>query len=396
MHASEFGVQSDQSGAAGRGAPGFQSRDLDTHFKRGRKRHYTSRMTDLDHLSAYDYPLPETLIAHVPAERRDGSRLMTIDRRSGQVGHRRFDELPDLLHPGDLLVLNDTRVLPAKLVGQRQATGGRWEGLFLGLNSDGDWNLIGKTRGTIQPGEVVLLAGSKGDLPLELELVQRTESGGWTMRPRQVGSHLELLAKYGQMPLPPYIERQEASAADAERYQTTYSRVPGAVAAPTAGLHFTPEILDRCVQRGITTAFVTLHVGIGTFRPVSVENLAEHVMHSEWGEVPAATVAAIQRTREQGGRIIAVGTTSVRTLESAAAGGELQPWSGETAIFIRPPYSFRVIDGLVTNFHLPKSTLLMLVSALTGRDAILNAYEAAIREQYRFFSYGDAMLITTE
>lgn len=353
-------------------------------------------MSDLDRLSAYDYPLPEELIAHVPAERRDGSRLMTLDRETGRIGHRRFDELPELLHPGDLLVLNDTRVLPAKLVGRRQATGGRWEGLFLGLDAAGDWNLIGKTRGTIQPGEVVVLAGSPGDPPLELELVERTESGGWTMRPRMAGSHLDLLAKYGQMPLPPYIERSEASPLDAERYQTTFSRVPGAVAAPTAGLHFTPEIFERCSARGISTAFVTLHVGIGTFRPVSVENLVEHVMHSEWGEVPAATVAAIRETRAQKGRIIAVGTTSVRTLESAAASGELRPWSGETSIFIRPPYLFRVIDGLVTNFHLPKSTLLMLVSALAGREAILNAYATAIREQYRFFSYGDAMLIAAE
>ncbi len=354
---------------------------------------YTARMPDLNRLSSYDYPLPEELIAHVPAERRDASRLLTLDRSRGAIGHRRFSELPDLLQPGDLLVLNDTRVLPAKLLGHRQATGGRWEGLFLGLREDGLWNMIATTRGTIRPGELVAVPSGKGNAVLHLELVQRTDTGGWLMRPQAPGSHLALLAEFGRMPLPPYIERNEPQALDEERYQTTYCRAPGAVAAPTAGLHFTPEVFARCAARGIERAFVTLHVGIGTFRPVSVENLSEHQMHSEWGEVPVATVEAIRRTRESGGRVIAVGTTSVRTLESAAAGGELRPWSGETDIFIRPPYEFRVIDGLVTNFHLPKSTLLMLVSALAGRDAILRAYAAAVAERYRFFSYGDAMLI---
>jgi len=350
-------------------------------------------MPDLDRLSAYDYPLPDDLIAHVPADRRDASRLMTLDRDSGAIGHRQFTELPDLLQPGDLLVLNDTRVLPAKLVGVRESTGGRWEGLFLGLDAEGHWDLIAKTRGSIQPGETIAIAGAGNEAPLRLELVSRTETGGWRMKPLAPGTHLELLARFGQMPLPPYIERANPSELDRERYQTTYSRVPGAVAAPTAGLHFTPEVFAHCDARGIGRTFVTLHVGIGTFRPVSVENLAEHQMHSEWGEVPQATVDAIRETKERGGRIIAVGTTSVRTLESAAGEGKLRAWSGETNIFIRPPYAFRVIDGLVTNFHLPKSTLLMLVSALAGREAMLRAYEAAIEERYRFFSYGDAMLI---
>jgi S-adenosylmethionine:tRNA ribosyltransferase-isomerase len=391
-------------------------------------------MPDLDRLSAYDYPLPEDLIAHVPADRRDASRLMTLDRNSGAIAHRQFADLPDLLHPGDLLVLNDTRVLPAKLVGTRESTGGRWEGLFLGLTPDGLWDLIAKTRGSIQPGETIAVAGENHGDVLRLELIRRTDSGGWHMRPLAPGSHLDLLALFGQMPLPPYIEREHALAIDRDRYQTTYSRVPGAVAAPTAGLHFTPEIFQRCDDRGIARAFVTLHVGIGTFRPVSVENLADHQMHSEWAEVPQVTVEAIRATKERGGRIIAVGTTTVRTLESAAKSGEqpprdpshhnvaaaqsnptsgekvadrpdegpashpptLQAWSGETSIFIRPPYQFRVIDGLVTNLHLPKSTLLMLVSALAGRENILRAYETAIRERYRFFSYGDAMLIASD
>ncbi|QDT53569.1 S-adenosylmethionine:tRNA ribosyltransferase-isomerase [Caulifigura coniformis] len=351
-------------------------------------------MPDLDRLSAYDYPLPEDLIAHLPADRRDASRLMTLDRDSGAIGHRRFTELPDLLQPGDLLVLNDTRVLPAKLVGVRESTGGRWEGLFLGLDAEGRWDLIAKTRGSIQPGETIAIAAAGEPAPLRLELAARTQTGGWRMKPLAPGTHLELLARFGQMPLPPYIERADPSELDRERYQTTYSRVPGAVAAPTAGLHFTPEVFDRCDARGIGHTFVTLHVGIGTFRPVSVENLADHQMHSEWGAVPQDTVDAIRDTKERGGRVIAVGTTSVRTLESAAGEGELQAWSGETSIFIRPPYAFRVIDGLVTNFHLPKSTLLMLVSALAGREAMLRAYQVAIEERYRFFSYGDAMLIT--
>jgi S-adenosylmethionine:tRNA ribosyltransferase-isomerase len=382
-------------------------------------------MPDLDRLSAYDYPLPEDLIAHLPADRRDASRLMTLDPKTGEIAHRQFTDLPDLLHPGDLLVLNDTRVLPAKLVGVRESTGGRWEGLFLGLTGDGLWDLIAKTRGSIQPGETIAIRSQDESQVLQLELVRRTESGGWHMKPHVTGSHLDLLALFGEMPLPPYIEREHALALDRDRYQTTYSRVPGAVAAPTAGLHFTPEVFQRCEERGIQRAFVTLHVGIGTFRPVSVENLAEHQMHSEWAELPQATVDAIRDAKDRGGRIIAVGTTTVRTLESAAArtpsprkvapspskaaSGEkvaarpdegpasdpqdLQPWSGETSIFIRPPYQFRVIDGLITNFHLPKSTLLMLVSALAGRDNIFRAYETAVRERYRFFSYGDAMLI---
>jgi S-adenosylmethionine:tRNA ribosyltransferase-isomerase len=355
--------------------------------------HYTPSMSDLDRLSAYDYPLPEDLIAHVPADRRDASRLMTLDPQSGAITHRQFTDLPDLLHPGDLLVLNDTRVLPAKLVGSRESTGGRWEGLFLGLTSDGFWNLIAKTRGSIRPGESIAISSDDAPDVLRLELIRRTDSGGWHMKPLSPGSHLDLLALFGQMPLPPYIEREHALAIDRDRYQTTYSRVPGAVAAPTAGLHFTPEIFQRCEQHGIARAFVTLHVGIGTFRPVSVENLAEHQMHSEWAEVPQPTVDALRATKDRGSRIIAVGTTTVRTLESAAAAGPLNSWSGETSIFIRPPYQFRVIDGLVTNFHLPKSTLLMLVSALAGRDNVLHAYETAVRERYRFFSYGDAMLI---
>jgi len=351
-------------------------------------------MPDPNLLSAYDYPLPDDLIAHVPADRRDASRLMTLARSSGAITHRQFADLPDLLQPGDLLVLNDTRVLPAKLVGTRESTGGRWEGLFLGLTSDGLWNLIAKTRGTIQTGETIAIPGEGSAGILRLELVRRTESGGWNMRPLAAGTHFDLLALFGQMPLPPYIEREQALAIDRDRYQTTYSRVPGAVAAPTAGLHFTPEIFVRCEARGVSRAFVTLHVGIGTFRPVSAENLAEHQMHSEWAETPQATVDSILETKRRGGRVIAVGTTTVRTLESAARGEGLQPWSGETNIFIRPPYQFRVIDGLVTNFHLPKSTLLMLVSALAGRENILQAYEVATRERYRFFSYGDAMFIT--
>lgn len=347
-----------------------------------------------DQLSAYDFNLPPELIAQAPADRREDSRLLVLDRSHGAVVHRRFRELPELLRSGDLLVLNNTRVVPARLIGRRKSTGGKWEGLFLREEGPGQWRLIGQTRGSLQKGEqlVVDAVSSAGHPPLELELVERHEGGEWTMRPLADGTTWSVLERYGHIPLPPYIERGD-SPSDVERYQTVYASHPGAVAAPTAGLHFTPTLLDECRARGVRTAFVTLHVGLGTFRPVAVEDLSQHVMHAEWAEAPAETIKAVQSTRKRGGRVIAVGTTCVRTLESAAAGEELRPFSGETCIFLRPPYRFRAVDALITNFHLPKSTLLMLVSALAGRERILAAYAEAIRERYRFFSYGDAMFI---
>jgi S-adenosylmethionine:tRNA ribosyltransferase-isomerase len=382
----------------------------------------------MSELELYQYTLPDELIAREPAEQRDAARLLLLHRKTGQIEHRIVRDLPELLHPGDLLILNDTRVLPARLVGRRAETGGRWEGLFLKTAESGLWEVIGQTRGKLQPGEDLLIPAvshpksatpesssaaesqrtqnSAGDASafaspseqplvdeLRLKLVERLPEGGWLVRPQSAESHVALLERYGQIPLPPYMERDEATAADRERYQTLYARHPGSVAAPTAGLHFTSELLERCRQRGIETSEVTLHVGLGTFRPISAERLDDHVMHSEWCEVSAATVAAVQRTRAQGGRIVAIGTTSVRTLETASQTGTLQPFQGETRLFIRPPYQFHSVDVMLTNFHLPKSTLLVLLSAFAGREKLLAAYHEAVEHHYRFYSYGDAMLV---
>jgi S-adenosylmethionine:tRNA ribosyltransferase-isomerase len=365
-------------------------------------------MTDLGAISSYDYQLPPELIASHPLAERDASRLLVVDRASGTITHTMFRHLPDYLRSGDLLVRNETRVVPAKLKGERASTGGKWEGLFLGLEASGLWRLIGQTRGKLQPGESLSL--TPADQPgsaerLQIVLKEKLSDGEWLAVPRaetltpnpvEPAGWAEtqlLLERFGTVPLPPYIERITASPEDRERYQTTYARNPGAVAAPTAGLHFTPEIFARCREKGVEAASLTLHVGVGTFRPVSVERLDDHVMHFERGELPAETAAAIQQTRANGGRIVAIGTTAVRTLETVASSGPLAAWSGETNLFIRPPYQFKAVDALVTNFHLPQSTLLVLVSALAGRELILEAYRQAIAERYRFFSYGDAMLI---
>lgn len=348
-------------------------------------------MQDFDRLSTYDYSLPDELIARTPLPTRDASRLMVLSRQTGEIQHGLIRELADWLKPHDCLVLNDSRVLPARLLGRRAATGGKWEGLYLGSDPSGAWRLIGQTRGYLRVGESVVIDGPRG--PLGMRLVSREPGGVLMFQPERAGTAVDLLAEYGQLPLPPYLER-EPDDEDRERYQTVYAANPGSIAAPTAGLHFTPELLQRCADRGATTARVTLHVGLGTFRPVSVENLDEHLMHSEWCEVSESTARAIEETRNRQGRVVAVGTTSLRTLESAAlAQSPFAAWQGETRLFVRPPYSFRVVDALLTNFHLPKSTLLMLVSAFAGMELTRRAYEEAIRERYRFFSYGDAMLI---
>jgi S-adenosylmethionine:tRNA ribosyltransferase-isomerase len=349
-------------------------------------------MHHLDRLETYDYDLPAELIAQQPLPERDASRLLVVRRADANVSHHSIRDLPNLLRVGDCLVLNNSRVLPARLFGIRTQTGGKWEGLFLSTSSDGRWRLIGQTRGWIGLGETVTIPAQDSSPPLELRLIDREADGVWQMEPLQAGTPVELLSRYGTVPLPPYIERT-ATASDEDRYQTTYASRPGSVASPTAGLHFTPELLARCRDRGIETAEVTLHVSIGTFRPVSVEDLSQHVMHTEYCEVSPDTARQLAAVRQRRGRIVAVGTTSLRTLESAYQRAGWNAWSGETNLFIRPPYEFRAVDALLTNFHLPKSTLLMLVSALAGVDLIRTAYAAAIAERYRFFSYGDAMLI---
>jgi S-adenosylmethionine:tRNA ribosyltransferase-isomerase len=356
----------------------------------------------MDRTDDYDYHLPPELIAARPLPARDAARLLVVDRADGSLRHANVRDLPDLLRPHDALVVNETRVLPARLLGTRAATGGRWEGLFLGTGPDGNWRLLSKTRGRIRPGERVRLdrlgptaPDAPHEPPLELTLLAReTDDGVWSAAPDRNEPPEILLERFGTLPLPPYVKRATADAEDRERYQTTFARRPGAVAAPTAGLHFTPELLERCRARGVSVAPVVLHVGLGTFRPIAVERLADHAMHTEWCELSESTAESLRAARAAGGRIAAVGTTSVRTLESArAATGDLVGWSGETNLFLRPPHAFRAVDVLLTNFHLPRSTLLVLVSAFAGCDLIRAAYAEAIAARYRFYSYGDAMLI---
>ena len=335
--------------------------------------------------SDFYYDLPEELIAQHPAQRRDESRLMVLRKGGGMPEHMHFYDLPQLLKPGDCLVMNDSRVIPARLYGRRE-TGGAVEVLLLRDNGDA-WECL--TR----PGRKTRL-GTKlyfGDGELTAEVIEELSGGNKLLRFEYEGVFMEVLEKLGQMPLPPYIHERLA---DPERYQTVYSKQSGSAAAPTAGLHFTQELLEQIKKRGIKTAFVTLHVGLGTFRPVKEDDILRHEMHSEYCEIPEETAEIINKTRADGGRIIAVGTTTCRTLESwAEPDGTLHSKSGFTDIFIFPGYKFKIIDGLITNFHLPESTLIMLVSALAGRERILNAYKDAVRENYRFFSFGDAMYI---
>ncbi len=342
----------------------------------------------------FDYDLPPELIAQEPAARRDASRLLVLRRAGGAREHRRMADLPDLLAPGDLLVLNNTRVTPSRLFARKAETGGRVELLFLEAAAPGEWDVLLRAHHRPRPGDRLLLdaAGAAATF------VADGRHGAARLR-LEAGVDLPaLLEREGQMPLPPYIRRKAASperaAADRERYQTVYASRPGAVAAPTAGLHFTPELFARLAARGVARTEVTLHVGPGTFRPVTAERVEEHRMDAERWELPAETAAAVAAARARGGRVVAVGSTSVRTLETAAARPEgFGPGAGRTELFIVPPHTFRVVDGLLTNFHLPRSTLLMMVCAFAGRDAVLGAYADAIREHYRFFSYGDAMLI---
>lgn len=337
--------------------------------------------------SDFVYELPEELIAQTPSERRDASRLLVLDKNTGAVEHRHFYDLPSYLRPGDCLVLNDSRVIPARLFGTRPS-GGAVEVVLLKDLGGGRWECLSRPGKKMRPGTEVCF-GDGAELSGVVEDV--TEGGNRIIRFRYEGIFLEILERLGQMPLPPYIKAQLD---DPERYQTVYAREPGSAAAPTAGLHFTQELLDKIRAMGVSVCFVTLHVGLGTFRPVKAEDIEEHEMHSEFCTVPEETAETIMRTKRNGGRVIAVGTTSCRTLESfAKPDGTIEAASGWTNIFIYPGYTFQCIDALVTNFHLPGSTLVMLVSALAGRENILNAYRIAVEERYRFFSFGDAMFI---
>lgn len=332
------------------------------------------------------YDLPEELIAQTPLQQRDASRLLVLDRTTGQTDHKHFYDILDYLQPGDCLVMNDSRVLPARLLGKRPS-GGAVELLLLKDKGNNLWECLAKPGRKLQPGQEVIF----GDGELTATIRDILEDGNRLVEFHYTGIFLEVLERLGKMPLPPYIKAQLQ---DQERYQTVYSREVGSAAAPTAGLHFTPELLEKLKEKGVTLAFVTLHVGLGTFRPVKVENINDHHMHSELCILSEETAKILNDTRAAGGRIICVGTTSCRTLESLAlADGTFVPGSKWTDIFIYPGYTFRAMDGLITNFHLPESTLVMLVSAFAGRDNVLRAYGEAVAEKYRFFSFGDAMLI---
>ena len=338
--------------------------------------------------SDFYYDLPEELIAQTPLERRDGSQLMVLDRETGALEHRHFFDLPDYLRPGDCLVLNDSRVLPARLLGHRVPSGGAVEVLLLKDKGDGVWECLTKPGRKTKAGTEL----SFGDGALTATVLEALDTGNRLIRFHYQGIFLEILEQLGKMPLPPYIKEELE---DGERYQTVYSRVNGSAAAPTAGLHFTKGLLEQIAAKGVSIAYVTLHVGLGTFRPVKAEEITDHHMHAEFCMISAETAELLNRTKEQGGRIVCVGTTSCRTLESFAdERGRFRETSGWTDIFIYPGYRFKAMDALVTNFHLPESTLVMLVSAFAGREHVLNAYRTAVQERYRFFSFGDAMFIS--
>lgn len=399
---------------------------------------------DPDLISTWQFELPHDLIASRPTASREDARLLVVNRSEGSITHSGIRQLPDWLQRNDVLVFNNTRVIPARLFGIRSQTGGRWEGLYLDETPDGFWRILCETRGRLQPNERITVypayavsrrrtaAKSPSKIEpghhtgnanaafsnesFELTLVARESDGVWIAASPAGMSTLERLETFGSLPLPPYMGRKLADESDQERYQTSFASEPGAIAAPTAGLHFTPELMHRCQEKGINRAEITLHVGIGTFRPVTSDRLSEHQMHQEWCRLPQETCDAMAAARVQAGRVVAVGTTSVRTLESAAARMSdpadvpapihgsadsmsvpnpkpMLPWEGHTRMFIRPGHSFRAVDALLTNFHLPGSTLIVLVAAFAGFELTMEAYRQAISERYRFYSYGDAMLI---
>lgn len=336
----------------------------------------------------FDFDLPEELIAQTPLEKRDSSRLLVLDRETGQIQDKHFDEIIEELNSGDALVMNDTRVLPARLYGEKPETGGHLEVLLLNNTQGDEWETLIKPARRAKVGTQIVF----GDGRLRAEVKKELEHGGRIVEFSYEGIFLENLESLGEMPLPPYIkERLE----DPERYQTVYAKENGSAAAPTAGLHFTPELLEKIAAKGVKLVYLTLHVGLGTFRPVSVDNIAEHQMHSEFYRLTEEAAAQLNDVRTSGGKIVAVGTTSIRTLETIGTkfNGEIKADSGWTDIFITPGYEFKVVEAFSTNFHLPKSTLVMLVSAFAGREKTLAAYHHAIEARYRFFSFGDAMFV---
>lgn len=336
-------------------------------------------------LTDFSYELPKELIAQHPAEPRDHARLMLYDRKTGAVEHKYFYDLVDELKAGDVLVFNDSKVIPARLYGKRVPTGGKVEVLLLTPVGEDRWEVLVKPGKKALPGTTIEFPGG-----LQAEVLDRTDFGGRVVHFTYDGVFDDIIDKIGEMPLPPYIhEKME----DPDEYQTVYARERGSAAAPTAGLHFTDELLQKIRDKGVEEVFVTLHVGLGTFRPVEEENIEDHQMHSEFYSITPEAAEAVNRAKAEGRRIIAVGTTSIRTLESAGTTGTLKAGSGWTNIFIYPGFTFHIVDALVTNFHLPESTLLMLISALSTREQILHAYEIAVKEKYRFFSFGDAMFI---
>jgi S-adenosylmethionine:tRNA ribosyltransferase-isomerase len=351
-------------------------------------------------MSDFDYDLPQELIAQTPIEPRDSSRLLIVNRSSGTLDHRYFHDIGDYLRPGDLLIANQSRVIPARLLGQRLETGGAVEILLLAERPDlgpDHWETLVRPGRRLREGTRIGFGDEHSQDPmLQAEILHRTDAGGrivrfWTGNASNIAVR-DLIERLGRMPLPPYIHE---TLADPERYQTVYARISGSAAAPTAGLHFTPHLLEDLRRQGVRVGFVTLHVGLDTFRPVESEDYREHKMHSEMIDLDAPTAELIRETRKAGGRVVAVGTTAVRVLESVASfsDGEIQPYSGSTRLFITPGYRFQVVEAMITNFHLPRSTLLLLVGAFAGKQLIEEAYQEAIRERYRFFSFGDAMLI---
>ncbi|MDR2169858.1 MAG: tRNA preQ1(34) S-adenosylmethionine ribosyltransferase-isomerase QueA [Planctomycetaceae bacterium] len=345
-------------------------------------------------LSEYDYIFPVDLVAQCPLSGRSDSRMLVVSRDSGLIEDKFVRDFPLFIRSGDCVVINNTKVLAARLFGVRCVTGGLWEGLFVGVVGGGVWRVIGKTRGKIKSGEFVELYDASGVNRVKIQFLDKVGDGSWLVKPDSSGGAFDILERIGYVPIPPYIRKGKMNVDDAKRYQTVFASELGAIAAPTAGLHFDERILNEIKLGGVEIVEVTLHVGLGTFKPVEVENLEEHKMHSEWCKLTKAAADAINNCKKKGGKIIAVGTTSVRVIESAAnEAGELIPFEGETSLFIKPPYKFKNVDMLLTNFHFPKSTLLVLVYTFGGKNLIRKAYEEAINKKYRLFSYGDAMLI---